>query len=307
MSVSVAALPPKTLAKLKDGPTICVQRKRTPTSEPVILDSFFPKGIATAFSSTWSALFPPVNQIAVGNMGKAHPTTLTITGGDLDSIKAVLIWMKSCCTGRGLEPFQHVPRGNKPFYHYYMYKEAASIIGCSYLEKKLGDRMEALATTQIHSEDVRALWLYLPDGHDVRQYLADHVATLIWNHDLKAFPAYKTLREELPDFNAAINAILDPKAEARYMERKAERDAYYQKLRDERKEMAKKEANKKKKKVVNPQKTKPEEVKENTTAAPQPKLPVPGADEVSTIPYLKNKAAKRRAKKRQEKAKDVEA
>ncbi len=290
-----------TVLSLQDGPTVCIQRKPLPTSQPVILDSFFPKGIATAFSSKWSALFPQVNQIAIGSMHKAHPTTLTIVGGDVVSVKVVLNWMRSCCTGQGLQELLHIPRSDKPFYRYYLLKEAASIIGCTHLEKKLGDCMDTIANTQIHSEDVRALWLELPEGHEMRQYLALHIATLTWNRKLKAFRAYATLREELPNLDESINEILDPMAEERRRQRNAERNEYFQKQREERKKtnvQRKKEEKKVSFKIPAEKMTQLEDGKVESSL----KLPVQGADDVSTVPYFKNKAAKRRQKKREEKA-----
>ena len=211
--------------------------------------------------------------------------------------------MLSCCTGQGLKELQHIPRSNKPFFQYYMLKEVAEIIGCSYLEKKLGERMDVLAKTQIHSEDVRALYLALPADHDMRKFLAQHVALLLWNGELKARTAYETLREEIPDFDKDINAVLDPLVAERREKNKAEREQHYQKLREERKAQHKKQGQSKlPKKDAKMEEQKPEEVEEVTSPV---KKVVPGAEDHSQVPYYKNKAAKRRHKKREEKAAEV--
>ena len=303
MSVSIAALPPKTLQKLKDGPTICVQYKPTPTSVPEILDQVFPRGIAKAFSPKFAAHFPQVNQVSIMDLHKAQPTVLTITGGSKDVHKFVLNWMRSCCAGKGLEPIPQIAPQDKPFSQYFFLKESATLIGCVYLESKLDNRMQAISAKQIHSEDVRVLYKDLPAGHAMLGFLAGHVATLLWNGELKARPAYETLREEVPQFNTDINAVLDPLVAARREKKDAEREEHLQRLREERKAQHKKQAHarsKAAKKGVKFAEEKHEEVKQ--TADTKVKGPVPGADNVFTVPNLKNKAAKRRAKKREEQA-----
>ena len=303
MSISIAALPAKTLQKLKEGPTICVQYKPTPTSEPLILDSNFSKAVAKAFSSKWSALFPRINQLAATELHKAQPTVLTITGGSKAMHLFVLDWMRSCCAGKGVQPIPEIAPRDKPFSQYFFLKESATLIGCSYLETKLENRMRAISAKQIHSEDVRALYKDLPAGHVILDFLAEHVAMLIWNGELKARPAYETLRQEIPQFNTDINAVLNPLVAKRHEEQKAEREEHFRKVREERRAQSQKDAQNRKmggkkhgKKVVVQT---PEEVEAADAGV---KKPVPGAEEHSSTPSYKNKAAKRRAKKREEKA-----
>ncbi|KAL8864303.1 MAG: hypothetical protein Q9174_007400, partial [Haloplaca sp. 1 TL-2023] len=160
----------------------------------------------------------------------------------------------------------------------------------------------AISAKQVHSEDVRVLYKALPANHDMIKFLAEHVAMLFWNRDIKASPAYETLRQEIPAFDHNINAVMDPLIAQRRENNKVERDERIQKLREERRAQNQKEAkarSKAAKKGMNLVEKKPEEEEAIDT---QVKKPVPGADETSTTPCFKNKAAKRRQKKREEKA-----
>jgi hypothetical protein len=83
--------------------------------------------------------------------------------------------------------------------------------------------MERIAARQIHSEDVRAIWLMTPPDPGMKQYLAEHVATHTFGRTLKAKSSYYTLREEIPEFHEAINKLIDEKKAARTKQREDER------------------------------------------------------------------------------------
>ena len=296
-----------TICSFRQGPTVTIQYKPNPDSHPEVLYSFFPKAVATTFSPKWAQLFPAVNQLSVAEMRNANPPVLTIVGGQKASHLAVLNWMLACCNGRGIQEFQRIPPQDKPFSRYYFLKESASLIGCSYIERKFEERMDALSTKQIHSEDVRALHKILPEDHEMLGFLAEHVAKLTWNQELKSKGAYYTLREEFPKFDEAVNGILDPLVEERRAQEKAEKDAYYQKLREQRKEQYNKQGGERRnggKSNYYTKEKKPEleEPKEDATVRDQAKKIVPGAEDFFQIPFYKNKAAKRRQKKREEKS-----
>ncbi|KAJ4584783.1 hypothetical protein HRR81_000589 [Exophiala dermatitidis] len=97
--------------------------------------------------------------------------------------------------------------------------------GCEYLQHKIEKRMEQMAAGQIHSEDVRCLFLSVEPqvDEDMKKFLAEHVAIRIWEKRLKAKGAYRTLREEIPEFNKMIDGILGKKVEQRKMEWEARR------------------------------------------------------------------------------------
>lgn len=186
------------------------------------------------------------------------------------------------------------------------------MIGCDYLEKLFQDRMSLVARRQIHSEDVRVLYKRLPADHEILGFLAEHVATLTWNNELKAKRAYYTLREEFPELDTAINAILDPLIQERFEKRKAQRGEHYrrsrQDVRHRRQNRSGAVGKDETKQVKSPVQQKAEEaakeVEKANSEKPQPVTTriVPGAEIASSISQIKNKAAKRRQRKREAKA-----
>ena len=144
--------------------------------------------------------------------------------------------MLSCCEGNGVVEPVRILNKDKPFASYCLLKDSASSIGCDYLVKKFGERMEDIAARQIHSEDVRALWKILLADHEIRVFLPKHISRLIFNGDLQSASTYWTLREEFPDLHEAINADLEPQLKKRKRHEKAERTAKNEKEREERRQ-----------------------------------------------------------------------
>ncbi|EXJ78422.1 hypothetical protein A1O1_08822 [Capronia coronata CBS 617.96] len=212
----------KTNSSLKTPETITVLYKLTSDAEPLILCEAFPKGVAMTFSTNWKIDFPPVNKMSVAELQKPAKKSVTIVGGRFNIHKDIIGWMLSCCDGRGMQQFPQPKR--KTFTYLYHARTCAAIIGCEYLGQEVTRSMQRIANAQIHSEDVRALYLLDPPDAEMKKFLAEHVAVRIWEKRLKAKGAYATLREELPEFNKAIDEILDAKKAAR----QAEKDALVQ-------------------------------------------------------------------------------
>ncbi len=179
-------------------------------AEAHVLREGLPKKIATTFSTKWKDEFLPVNKLKVADLQKsAAKKQITIVGGNKVIHKNILDWMVSCCEGKGIQHFDNPPF--KVFAYLYFARNCADIIGCESLEKNIIKRMDGLAGTQIHSEDVRMLWLQNPPDVEMQKLLAEHVAIRFWNKTLKAKGSYRTLREEIPAFNKAIDNILNAK------------------------------------------------------------------------------------------------
>ncbi|KIW14696.1 hypothetical protein PV08_07480 [Exophiala spinifera] len=210
MSRPITALSPTKLKELKYGETITILYKETATAEARLLRDAFPKKLAVSFSKKWRDEIPPVNKVKTQDL-KQFPTkkTVIIVGGNMVIHKHMLNWMVSCCDGKGLKAFSN-PRF-KAFAFLYYAQSCAAIIGCEYLESNISKRMETLAANQIHSEDVRMLWLASPPDAEMQRFLAEHVALRFWAGTLKAKGSYRTLREEVPSFNKAIDDILNAK------------------------------------------------------------------------------------------------
>ncbi|EXJ82538.1 hypothetical protein A1O3_06351 [Capronia epimyces CBS 606.96] len=213
----LASLSATKLRALKTSETIVILYKQTADAEPLILCEAFPKAVATTFSTKWKLDFPPINKMKVADLQKPARKSVSVVGGRFNIHKAILGWMLSCCNGKGIQRFPYPT--HKAFTYLYLARACAAIIGCEYLEQEVSKAMERMAHTQIHSEDVRALYLLTPPDNDMKKFLAEHVASRIWEKRLKAKGAYTTLREEIPEFNKAIDDILHGKKEEREKEK----------------------------------------------------------------------------------------
>ncbi|KAK4937499.1 hypothetical protein LTR10_021870 [Elasticomyces elasticus] len=222
MAQSLASLSPTGLKHLKTGGTITVWYRENENTESRILCESMPKNVAITFATKWKDEFPAVNKINTGDLKRsAGKKSVTIVGGNVVIHKHIINWMLSCCEGKGIRPFANP--AFKAFAYLYLAHACAGIIGCDYLVNDITKRMDSLSKGQIHSEDVRMLYLMNPADVEMQKFLVDHVATRFWGKTLKAKGAYRTLREEIPGFNKAIDEILDAKKESRKKVMRAKR------------------------------------------------------------------------------------
>lgn len=182
-------------------------------TEPRVLFENFPKAVATTFSTEWRDQFStlPKRKLS-GPVLAPLKKSLTIKGGNFNTYRQILHWMLSCCDGYGIRPCPDP--AVRRFTTAYLIRMCANHIGCDHLVKVTTDRMQYTANAQIHSEDVRALWLMTPADAAMKQFLVDHVATRFWLKSLRGKSTYWTLREEIPEFNNEIKEALNVKATA---------------------------------------------------------------------------------------------
>ncbi|KAL2428011.1 hypothetical protein ABEF91_006540 [Exophiala dermatitidis] len=207
---SLDSLSASRLRALKTTETITILYKPTSTSEPLILAESFPLGIATTFSTKWNTEigFPPINKMKVSELQrKPIKKSVTITGGRMNIHKHILSWMISCCEGIGIQRFTEPAM--KPFAYLYHARVCAAIMDAS-----------------ISNTKSRSAWNKWPLDRSIPKTCG--VCFCLWSHRiwekrLKAKGAYRTLREEIPEFNKMIDGILGKKVEQRKMEWEARR------------------------------------------------------------------------------------
>ncbi|EXJ54054.1 hypothetical protein A1O7_09391 [Cladophialophora yegresii CBS 114405] len=222
MSQSLLSLSPTSLKNLKAGETITIWYKENDSTDTVnkrILFEAFPKNVATTFSTTWKAEFPPLKKMRTDDILKnGSKKSVTVVGGNFKVWKDILNWMLASCEGKGLEQLK-IPNV-KPFTYLFILRACARVIECEHLVTEANRHMDRIAKVQIHSEDVRALWFLNPPDAEMRQFLAEHVAIRFWEKRLKAYGAYRTLRTEIPEFNQAIDEFCNMKKAERAEEKK---------------------------------------------------------------------------------------
>ncbi|KIX04122.1 uncharacterized protein Z518_07675 [Rhinocladiella mackenziei CBS 650.93] len=176
---------------------ITILHQESDTAETRVLYENIPKRIVTAFSTKWKAEFLNTAKTKSASVQKAPAKdSITVVSDKFDIHRDIVSWMLSCCESKGVRPFAN-PK-YKPYSYLYFVHTCAAVLDCEYLEEDANKRMERIAQPQIHSEDVRALYLMNPADNKMRKFLVKHVAIRFWEKRLKAKSACWTLREEDP-------------------------------------------------------------------------------------------------------------
>ncbi|KIW77083.1 hypothetical protein Z517_09529 [Fonsecaea pedrosoi CBS 271.37] len=209
MASQAASLTAAQLKNLPRAETITVlykEKDATDGDNLRIVGDKFPKSIATAFSTKWKAELVPSNKTNSGEIHSVIVDSIVVTGGSYGIWRDILNWMLGSCQGFG---FAQTPSQRfKPYSFQFFVRECAVSIGCDTLQERATKRMERICAEQVHSEDVRALWLVNPPNEETRAFLVEHIAVRLWEKRLKAKSAYWTLREEFPDLNERIDTFL---------------------------------------------------------------------------------------------------
>ena len=138
--------------------------------------------------------------------------------------------MVRCCGHQGFKQYRMYRHDEKRFTKSFDLRNSAQTIGCSYLVNEFTVRMEWLLERQVHSEDVRAMFVKaenneIPYNSVVLGMLAEHIAIHIFNRTLKSRSAYDTLRDEMTGFDTKVKSYLLPMISARKASNHAEKEA----------------------------------------------------------------------------------
>ncbi len=182
---------------------------------------------------------------------------VSFDGGSEEATKNILEWMMGSCNKGRLLPYPTKPSPN--LVTYFNAAETANALNLPMLSTELSQRMGAICAKQVHEEDCKTVFSQYPENHILRKMAATSIGDAVWErHLLKNAndPKYKTrlyyankffaLRKELPDFDAAVNAVIAPKKQEltaakkelkekeveetmrKAAEKKAEKEASYQ-------------------------------------------------------------------------------
>lgn len=217
-----------TCRSLKKVPTINILFRENQTSPPAMLQEGFPKELAVAFSGLCHQSFPSLTAMSVADLSKPRSNSVIVVGGNVDSHKAVLSWMLSCCEGRGMQQFPRPER--RRFWHYTCALESAELFDIGTLRDELWRILTEIANYQVHTEDIRAIYSLTEEAHPMRGMVAESIGRALLDRRLNARLAYKYLREDPTyqafndDVGVAIQRMKKEYAESE--EGKAERAEY---------------------------------------------------------------------------------
>jgi hypothetical protein len=210
---------------MKSKPYIRILWKANAKSESVLLYEAFPKALAVAFSE---------------NFRQATGNTVVIEGSFYFRVKEIFNYILESAKGQGCAP---PPVPDHLRYCTYIARAVdASVVNVPLLKEEYEARRIIIENMQVHSEDVEEIYRDATSkGMQVRNDIAKSIARKIASKELKAYGAYKKLREELPEFDAdirkALPEFLKPfedkrRQEAREARQQAQRQAWAQQQKE---------------------------------------------------------------------------
>jgi hypothetical protein len=202
------------------GPYLTIRWKASNDAESFSLYQAFPKALAVAFSDVCR---------------QSNQGTITIVGSSHQRIKKVFQYMLDSAKGQGCSP---PPIPEKLRYCTYVKSAVdASLVDVPLLEQEYETRRIMIENMQVHSADVEEIYRDpTTKGVAVRDNVARSIARKLFSKTLKAYPAYMSLRRQLPEFDADIKKILEElrkpieeeKQRARQEERRVKQEAQRQ-------------------------------------------------------------------------------
>ena len=125
----------------------------------------------------------------------------------------------------------------------------ASIVNVPLLEQEYETRRIRIESMQVHSADIEMIYRDRDSkGMAVRDNVARSIARRLASKTLKAYPAYVSLRKQLPEFDADVKRVLEKlqkptKEEKQRVRREAEQQAWKRHIAEAREGEAKRRAN----------------------------------------------------------------
>ena len=154
----------------------------------------------------------------------------------MDAVRIVMTWMiESCKRGHLIDyPMQHSPALVKLWLAF----ETTTALGIDYLNNQLRTRMIQILSKQAHDEDCRIVFTKFPPQHFLQAKIATSIGNATWEaYTLKASGKeelskerfkvpykYAKLRREIPTFDQAVSAVIEPMRKA-YKEEQAKIEA----------------------------------------------------------------------------------
>jgi hypothetical protein len=207
----MAPQPVTKLACLKQGleqsRQITVLYQAAPDSETDVLYASFPKDLAVALSPYIARALneDPLNQSSVADL-KPKPSSVTIKGGILQAHGEVLKWIFNC--GKAGKTVTWHSSQVHTFYQYAMMVLSCEKLQVAYLPAQLMNRIENIASRQVHSVEVAKIFTHINGPHKIKQVVCESIANAMWENKCQAVHAYNELcnQEKFKEFADGLDA-----------------------------------------------------------------------------------------------------
>ena len=145
---------------------------------------------------------------------------LTLKGANYDAYRRILEWIETCVARNQVVDFW-CPKG---LFQGGLVLEAARFLGIPILKETVNKKLKNILSTQVHTDDVRAIYKHHGPGDEKRQVVVQSIVNAWWEKRLRGEKFYWELHGEIEDFRNDVDELWREKEDieaARIEEEKA--------------------------------------------------------------------------------------
>ena len=147
----------------------------------------------------------------------------TFTGASLYAYRRILEWIEACVANNQVVEF-YCPSHHEPYFTGQLVLEAAKWLGIPLIEDVITKKLDYFLSTQVHSDDVRAVYGHYGAGDEQRKVVVECIVKAWWEKKLRGEKFYWDLYEKIEDFRKDVDELwdLEEKKAKRMQMKKAE-------------------------------------------------------------------------------------
>ena len=199
-----------TFDRISKTPTVALLVQHKADSSIEVLNLRCPLKMMTAFC--------PFLEVVDTDYGKS----IILSGATIEAFRYTCLWMDACCAARRKVEFT-LPQDNL-YIRCARLREATIVLQLNDEATKLEREMKNFERGQVHSDIIKRVYAISPPCYQLRDRVAKSIATAYWEKRIKVKTMVWQIREEIPEFNADMNKVMDEfyKESAARKERRAQ-------------------------------------------------------------------------------------
>ncbi|EFQ98115.1 hypothetical protein MGYG_01153 [Nannizzia gypsea CBS 118893] len=206
------------LRSLWSGPKVKLMHAASPNDTPQVLLNVIPRNLIAYFSPVLKDCFPTANIAHVNRRGCDRRTIATIYGSLKPAFIIIFSWMMKSCEGQGLV---WIERMN--YTKYARVFEAAKILSVDLVCEDMLNRMNKMANTQIHVDDVMLIYHFFPKESEPRQIVIRSIGDAVFERRLRGWAQYKEFKIQCRDYDYDIYEYVERKRRDAAKEKRKQR------------------------------------------------------------------------------------